>query len=551
MGITTTFIADPNREWRIWNSSEIYTLNGSGQYVPNVDDLIWDINQGFKRVTSVDYTTGLSTNVSWTPPSENGVETNNDILLGNGPGPASVSFRVFYNSTVTPHVLAADSSLHIYGNDNQYIQYFLGTDVSVNAKPISIMYDQSGNSLGPNIPLELVATDNVSNLSIKTPQVGYTLQKLNDGDTVSIVTYKNSGDVSNISVLLVKDTAFIKSNNSAYKYIVAISLKTPFLSPTDPKTIVYPVNMPVSSLNLMGVVTYSDGSSLTLPVDGTKFSLFGLENYIATEQGQLVPLVLSYSPSSTEFNYITSQTPAGNILEQYTAMTAIADGAYSVKLFVSAVWNGSLNGYSLDYWLYNLDRQYIYNVTNLVQINSNSGSFNPILYGQVQKLSVSINMNSVDSLYANYRFVQSFSITLVAPGDSQTSDNWTVSYTPGQTPQYGVGTLAKTKFVNANNWQIDLTCGMTNLTDWLNKVYYATQPLFDATTEEKAPAPNIMALVYGNFRIEIPVSQWNVPAVITGPILTEGKPLYLQWISRNAANDLQLGCSGLIIHIEN
>ncbi|MBF6682381.1 hypothetical protein, partial [Acinetobacter baumannii] len=56
----------------------------------------------------------------------------------------------------------------------------------------------------------------------------------------------------------------------------------------------YPVNLPVPSFNPIAVVQYNDGSQVEYPVNGDKFSLFGLEQFPSTIIGHSVPLVLSY-----------------------------------------------------------------------------------------------------------------------------------------------------------------------------------------------------------------------------------------------------------------
>jgi hypothetical protein len=559
-------IVDKNRGYREWLASEIYTGSGTGRYVPNVDDSVRDWTQGVLRVISVDYSTGLSVTKLWTPPNDPSAISDADILLGAGPGYQSESYRAYIDQSVLPHTLALDKRVHIYGSTASYIKLFRGTDISVTGEVVSQMYDSGGTFLGENIPLELVAVPafqgrslitngtsvaelamDVTNMAIKTPKVGYTTKSFSDGDVVTAVVYDDAGGVVSIAKFLVKNTAFIRTTDASTKYIKSISVETPFLSQSDPKTIQYPINMPVSALNLIGVVTYSDGSQLRMPVDGTKFSMYGLQDFIATIEGQTMDVVLSYALSPGEVNYITESSPSKHIGEAYKVTTIKADGAYSIKLFVSPVWIDALNGYSLDYFLYNLDREDVYPVTNLVQMGSDSRAFNPTQYGTVQKISVGINLNEVDPSFANYRHVQEFDITLLKQGTDKTGDNWTVGYTSGQNPPYGVGVKAMAKFINVGNWQLDLSCGLTTVADWLNKVFYPTQPLFDPGSEAKAPAPNFFALVYGNTRLEVPISQWN-STIVMGETFVDGKVLNVEFFLRNASTDLQLGVSGMIVH---
>lgn len=542
-----TLIVDPNRGFRTWIMTEIYRPGSNGSIVPNVNDAVWDWTNGLYRVTAVDYTTGISTLQKYNPPADAGGLSDQDILLGAGPGYQSESFRVYINTSVIPHSMAIDSRLHFYGTTVSNVKVFLGTNTSATGQVISAFYDQSGNLLGDAIPLEVVAMNDVTNIAIKTPKVGYTNHQFPDGEVVTIVAYDDAGHAVSIAKCLVKNTAFIRSADASMKYIASISIETPFLSSSDPKVIEYPINMPVQNLNLMGVVTYSDGSTSKMPIDGTKFRLYGLENYIATIQGQTVPLVLAYQVGPSEYSYITPTTANGMITESYSATTSQADGTYSVKLFVYPVWINAINGYRLEYFLYNLDRDVFYPVTNLVQLATNSQAFNPTLYGTVQNIQAAINLNEVYPGWANYRHVQTFSITLSAPGDTTGQDNWLIAYSPGQSPQYGVGTQAIADFVNTNNWRIDVSCGCATKEEWLEKVYYAAQPLVDLSTETQAPEPNYFVLVVGNQQVEVPVDGWNTP-ITTNNAPAEGGLVYLRWLRRGAATDLQLGISGLIVH---
>ena len=542
-------IVEPTRGFRIWRTDEIYTTaDNPGRYVPNVGDGVWDWMQGMFKVTAVDYTTGESTIAKWNPPADPNVNSNEDILLGAGPGTQSESYRAYLDDSVVPHTLALDSRLHIYGTTAKNIKIFRGTNISeTTGEVISAFYDQNGSLLGENIPLELVVMPGITNVAVKTPMVGYTMQSLPDGEVVTAVVYDDAGGVVSIAKLLIKNTAFVRTTDASMKYITGISVDTPFLSDTDPKRIEYPINMPIDGLNLMGVVTYSDGSQLRMPIDGTKFSLYGLNAYIATIQGQEVPLVLSYLLSPGEFSYILTPSPDKHISVPYRAVTLQADGAYSIKIFAYPVWIDALNGYRLEYFLYNLDRQAVYRVTNLIQMASGSAAFNPIVFGATQKIVVAVDLNRVDSRFAAYRHVQTLEITLLANGDEHNLENWTVGFSPGQTPPYGAGVKAIAQFVNTNNWKLDLTSGCGTLEQWLEKVFYATQPLYDPMSEEKAPAPNFFKITSGNYSAELPIASWN-SEITVGAAPIDGGCVFLEFFRRDPSTDLQLGVSGMIVH---
>lgn len=556
-----TVIVDPNRGYREWLISEIYAPgnpSSQGQYVPNVDDSVRDWTQGILRVISVNYTTGISVLRKWTEPVDPGQIDDEDILLGAGPGTQSESYRCYLDQSVTPFTLSLDARLHIYGTTTSSIKIFLGTDISQNGQVVSQYYDSAGNLLGENIPLETVAmfddgvvipgdATTLYNRAVKAARVGHTTRRMVDGEVVTVVTYDDAGQAVSQAKLLIKNTAFVRQTNSSLKYVSEIRVKTPFLSPSDPHVIEYPVNMGVDNLNLIGEVLYSDGSRLEMPVDGTKFTMAGLRNYVATIQGQTVDLMLSYQLSPNESAYLHTPSPNNKINVPYQARTKQTDGAYSVKLYAYPTWVDQLNGYRLEYLLYNLDRQQVYRVTNLVTLATNSAAFDPLLYGVKQRINVGVNMDQVDPLFDSWRHTQMFEITLIRPGNQDIGDNWTIGFTAGQDPEYGIDLKAVHTFINVNNSRLNIACGATTLAEWLAKVYYPTQPLYDTRSETGPLVPNYFILASENNRLELPISSWNQEITVERAP-DAGKLVYIEFLRKTADNDLQLSVAGLITH---
>lgn len=556
-----TVIVDPNRGYREWHLPEIYAPgnpSSKGQYVPNPDDSVRDWTQGILRVISVDYTTGISILRKWSEPVDPGVVTDEDVLLGAGPGYQSESYRTYLDQSVFPHSLSFDSRLHFYGTTVHSVKVFLGTDISDNGDVISQFHDSAGNLLGENIPVEPVAFFSAGvtipgqaatdyNRAVKSPVVGQTSRKLVDGEVVTVVAYDVAGEAVSQAKTLIKNTAFVRQSDASLKYVASIAVETPFLLSSDPHVIEYPINMPVSALNLIGVVTYSDGSKIRLPVDNTKFTMAGLGNFVATIQGQAVDLMLSYQLSPLESAYLQAPSPNGKLNVAYTARTKESDGAYSVKLYAFPIWVDQLSGYRLEYFLYNQDRKQVYRVTNLVSQASNSAPFDPLLYNVKQRINVGINMNEVDPLFDKWRHTQLFEITLIRPGNQDIGDNWTVGFTAGQDPSYGLNVKAISRFINVGNATLDIRCGATTLAEWLNTVYYPLQPLYDARTEPAPLEPNFFVLVSENNRIELPISDWN-KTISVERTPAEGKLVYIEFLRKMSDNDLQLAVAGLITH---
>lgn len=567
---TYTGIQDPNRGFRVWNRTEIFdpdNPSGPGEYVPNVDDAVHDWDRPNQlRVVEVDYTTGRSVLEEWTPPKDPGEENNLDVLLGVGPGYASETYRMFLDQSVTPHTFSPDSRLHFYGSDTDYYKVFLGTDTSeVTGKVISAFYDPSGNFMGTSIPLEniTVARNSIwqklfgfmrgslangdESVPIKALASGYTMEALGDGEVVTIVAYTADGEQRSIAQLLVVNSAAIRQADTAKKYVASIQLDTPFVSSSDPQVIEFPLNVAVASLPLTALVHYSDGSKVRYSIDGSKFSLLGIDSYIATTTGQEFPMVLSYLLSDDEVSYTLEPTANRRLTVPYYARTISADGAYEVKLFVYPVWVSPEVGYRLTYWLYNLDRQTYYNVTPHIELGANSAPFNPTTYGTTQTLTVAVNLNNVDSKFAPYRHVQTFQVALLTRGDAPDQDNWLVYHTPQQENAYGRDAVAKVTYVNTNYWELDLSCGKASQETWLRDFYERINPLLNTEVETTPLTPTHFEVMFLHNTYRYEVGQWNETLTVNND-LDEGEVVWVRWLRVNYDTTLELGMSAFPLH---
>lgn len=540
----------PDARWTIWALADIYTgTTGQGKYIPNVNDYVIDYATDERYiVTDLDITTLIPV-LKPIPTTQVATLSDIDVLLGVGPGTQSDTYRVYIDQSVIPHTLAVDARLKVNGSLVTTAKIFQGSELSSNEQVISAFYDQNGIMLGQSIPLETVQVPNGVNYAVKSVPVCYTTQDLVDGEIVTIVFYSTDGHVVSKRQLLVENTAFIPTSDSGVKYVTDITLESPFLSSADQTLLQYPINIPVAGLNLMGRVHYSDGSSVLMPVDGTKFAIYGLNNYVASIVGQTIPLVLRYNLSPGEVAYGASVASQKFLTANYKATTLTEDGAYSVKLFGFPVWIDAVNGYRLEWWLYNLDRQTVFHVTPYVKINDNTAGFNPTAYGIVQNLSVSVNLNDVSPTYASYIHTQTVTFTLIQAGNL-TGTNWTVGFSPGQNPPFGFNNFASTTFVNQNLTTVNLGMNASTQSDWLNRIYALTQPLYDPQKETAAPTPDTFAIVTDNNTYEFPITDWNTTLSLSETI-TPFSTMFIRFYQRTVDNDLQLAIAGLPVYQTN
>lgn len=542
-------LLDPSRGWRTWNVNQIVLSEGQvDRYVANVGDVVWDRANGWFTVDAVDEGTHVATLVPWSLPVEVDTDGDENVLVGVGPGYSSESYRMFLDSSVTPHTLSPDTRLHFYGSRVVGYKVYLGSDISEERGiVISEFYNSSSDYLGPVIPVEAVPDPSQPQQTIKACMSGFTNHALGDNERVTLVALNVNGGQESIAQLLVINSKAIRQADQFKKYVGSIQIDSPFLSSSDPKIIEFPLNVTVQSLPMTGIVNYRGGDKLRLGIDNVYMSLFGLEDYIATEVGQEFPLTLAYQLGQDEISYGTMPNTDNRVTANYIARTTPVDGAYECRLFVYPYWVSPETGYRLEFWLYNLDRQRYYNVTGLVELASNSRPFNPKLYGTLQTLAFAVNLNDVDGRFAPYRHVSNFQIALLNEGSNRNA-NWNVYPRPNVDAAYGEGLKGDLEHLQANSWDLRLANGASTPEMWLRKMYEAAEPLVNPNTEAHVLEPTHFIVHFLHNRYEFSINQWNTKLRVNND-LRDGELLYISWIKRLHSEDLQLAMTAVPVLI--
>lgn len=543
-------IYNPEGRFQIYKLSEIFVgQQGEARYVPNVDDLVVDVSETtssrWYRVVSLSVDL-IPTLRPWGDIPQASLDST-DVLTGVGPNNINNNKFVYLDTSVTPHVLAVDARLSFKGTSAKFVRIVKSNGVGLTPSVISCFYDNSGNLLGNDVPLELVGVNGQTQRSEYTVPVCYTMEKLPDNEVVTVIAYSAAGHVVSHTDLYVRNTSFIRQRNLSTKYITHISMVTPFMSETDNKLINLPVNVPLQGLYPMGYVHYSDGSkSEPMPVDGTKFTLHGMSDYLATQVNQRIPVVLTYRLSEEEVVYGAERGEFVHVSQNYNIRTIQSSGAYNVKLFGFPEWQGDTQGYRMRWWLYNSDRNMSKEVTDLVQLAINNEPWNPHLYGVVQSLNVQVNLNEVNPIYENWRHSQVVQVLLRRPG-TERSTNWTIAFDPGQSPAYGDNTHVKLEFINYNYYKLNLAGTAQTRDEWLEMLYKRAKPIWDGNREMEAPLPTHFRIKIGNTVLERPISEWNLThSVLNG--LEVNRLVVIEWISKTPETDLELGVSGVIAY---
>ena len=325
----TTPVPNPGGAGRFWLLPDIYTgPSGAGRFVPKVGDGVWDWNNGLFRVTAInsDLTCVLDSHTF--DNSVTGV-VQEDVLLGSGPGDQSESFRVYFSTTgPTPINITFDSRLHIYGSSASFVKLFLGTDVS-----------SGGTVLQASVGLETVIMPGINNLAVQTLTASTSILPVADGEVITAVVCDASENVLSICKLLAQVTNAVSTTNTNAKYISSVAIVSPYLSPFNDRQLNYPLNVPIQNGAMQCLVTYSDATTVTLPIDDMKVKLLGKDAYTTSILGQNAKLILVYNLGPNEYA-IGANINGGNkfIPVTYNVTTVDTAGAYTVKLFVCPRW---------------------------------------------------------------------------------------------------------------------------------------------------------------------------------------------------------------------
>lgn len=509
-GKTPIFVPRDGR-WNMWSIHDIYLGElGENKFIPKINDYIIEPETGITYIV-----TDLN-NVTFIPEYKP-VTIKQSISVDEILSSTSDNYRIYYDKTINPYTLSVDGFMRIYSSSATTARIYKGSFIDP-TKIISRRYDNNGNFIGHDIPLQVVAFNSHDNYAIKSIPTCNTTLDLQDGETCTVVVFDSNGKVLTKALCVLEETTYVAQAYAEQKYITNIFIKSVFIDTAQSTEINYPVNLPIPSFNPIGVVQYNDGSQVEYPVDGDKFRLYGLDQFVSTIIGHKVPLVLSYRMDSTESALASVDSDHYYVTRPYTLVVSNPNRSYNVKLFVYPVWVDGINGYNYKAFLMNLDRNILYEVTNLISIATNSPSFNPLAYGITQRITFSLDLANVSGIYNHFLHIQTVDIILRGPAtDSSVMNIWEVgSQVPTTVPYYG--TNLKAVRDPATNTKIEIHNNIQTVDEFITKFYRSTIPLFNPVTELEAPVPTHIEVRYLNETILKPISDYKEIFTFTVPV---------------------------------
>lgn len=502
----------PDGRWAMWGLHEIYMgAEGQNKFVPKVDDYVIEKETGkMFRVASVNPVTMV--------PTLEPIELSKEVTIEQITTVSNDNFRLYFDRSISPYTLSVDGMVKINSSSASYARIYRGSFID-DTKVLSRRYNNSGEFIGIDIPLDLVAFNSHDNYAIKSVQTCNTQAELMDGEAAIVAVFDSNGKLISRISCVCEETTFVAQAYAEQKFITNLYMKTAFIYDTNSSEVSYPVNLPTQSFSPVGVVQYNDGSKIEYPVDGDKFTLYGLDQFVASIIGHRVPLVLSYRMAANESALASVNVQNQHFITRpYQLVVTSPNTSYNAKLYVYPVWVDQITGYRYKVFLMNLDRNILFDVTGLVSLAANSPSFNSTGYGLTQRLIFTVDLANVSSMFSSFLHVQSVDIVLRgAATDEANTTLWeTASQVPTPTPYYG--TLLRASVDLATRTKVSFGNNFATTGDFINSVYKTTNPLFNPMTETAAPIPTHLEIEHGNERVVVDITDYAKSVAFTHQI---------------------------------
>lgn len=542
-----------DRGFEQWHISEIYKGDSNdpkARYVPNVNDMVISWEGGNYNPYYVEYV-DPQTHIAVLKPAKQAKEPEEvdmeNVLVGQGVGAVNEAYRIYLNTKTVPFTLSLSSLLHAYGSGVSHAKVFLGTDVTDNGIVISKNYDASGNYTGDNLGIEKLTSPDGNNKYIWAIRSGFCNMEIDDGEICTVVIYSESNVKISTAKLLVQNTTLVRDSNTPTREITSVHLKSDSLSVHDKHLLEVPLNLPISSIMAEAVVTYNDGTTKPVQIDGSKCALNGLRGFISSVPGIRYPLTLNYQLSPGESSAIARPGANPHISEPYWIVTKNPDRANAVKLFVQPYWVSDVEGYKLRWYLHDLDRSEPIDVTENVQLHP-STPFNGVTYGKTQHLMYTLELKSVSPEFMDLRIVQDIDI-LLRGGPNGTDDAFWIRYEEG-TGWYGENVAAWSSSVDGRS-QLCIDLNMQFEDEWLDTMYRQVCPMPDLDAGLSAPRPTHVRIHCNTGRSNsLLVECAKFKEYVNWPVLLRDTDiLRFDWLIRTQSNELYLASTPVQIKL--
>jgi hypothetical protein len=190
-----------------------------------------------------------------------------------------------------------------------------------------------------------------------------------------------------------------------------------------------------------------------------------------------------------------------------------------------------------------MERNIAYDATAHVRWSTETGAFDPKLYGYKQTKRVEVNLRDIHPSFIPFIHVQVVDFALYGEPSEIANMPWAVNTESAQTaPAYGVGLYAV--------WEgnlVNFKAQFEHQADWVEAYYRKTLPLVDVRTEIKAPDPTHFQVIRKGVTTEWSIEDWNQNLDI-GSLSKEAKEtVTIRWIKKTATTSMILSIGAVMI----
>lgn len=461
-------------------------IPGKKLTVAKVGDWVRDKETGDYQVTAMDPNGLVPTLELWVNPTA--TEATPSLAYGLSKQ-SPITHKALIDSSSFPYIVNLSTQTYIYNQDAEKFKVFLGTDTSDSGNVISGHYNQSGSLISTSIDL---VTQTEGDVNFKTYGQFKTTVLPVIGSAVTVVLYANDGSVLDEIVFYVRHGANIQGVSEVGPRVGSVELVGSSIDFNDKTVIHNEFNTPFTLGDIQCKINYTDGSTRTIDIDNVNAKLLGLSAFNPDVLGTGGAVTLKYIPLATEHSF-----GPRSVAKTYKIVNSKNESSLGFKLFCVPKYTGIGTGYELDFYLSDHDHTKMDLVTPHVTVTRNLvDAYSPVAYSYEQALTASINIDDVyPGLSTGITHTQDFSIELNVPDLGATPNSaWIIDYNA----QAGIELGAGNRFYFDNvlgNMSINLE--MTDLADWLLRLYYPCAPLYDPEIASGPKEPTGFNIVYG------------------------------------------------------
>ena len=502
-------------------------VSASGKIVPEVCSQIVDDTTGLHNqlytVTAVDPETYKVTMVPTAIVMTEDAQPDRILSYGNDIYMLYYAMVVITDSTGTVirlTRLVIDNKLAFFGQHGAQYE-LIRTNADGTTTVVSQNFDTTNTPTGTRVPVVETAVPGV-----RKCVNCYSYATFEDGEQIALRIYDAAGIMIAIVQLITKQALILNELDDSSNPIVGFDIVANQMLDGD---IILYTNQNKAELALYPQITYSDGTTQVVSIDGVSGFLYGLEDVSTFYPGASYTLTAKY--------YITDDTPA-TIAEgegvRYLACTKtvriVNTSKYSIsKISVIPVWQKDLSNWRLELFAYKENRRGFSLLTKTATVDN----FTPNLFNRRQEIQIHAKQTPDSGIEESYD--QTLSIELKDPTKDYPWFLLKDDYNQSSEPTYGnninphiapviyYGRDTTTDDTNVNTYFIPGTLFQATQTQtatevFLDNFYFNIRPpMIDQ--ESTAPVPT-------HFTVRDPLSGI---AVLTQPRSVEefSKPLYL------------------------